>query len=105
MPEPPQAPCPPSFDGYPANSESERLLLAAVERALAVLREVTAVDDQEELTPLGFHLAQLPVDVRIGKMILYGAIFRCLDPVLTVAGGNGPALTLRTLKLGGWHGR
>ena len=45
---------------------------AGVGRALAVLREVTAVDDQEELTPLGFHLAQLPVDVRIGKLIERG---------------------------------
>lgn len=39
----------------------------------------------EELTPLGAHLADLPVDVHIGKMILFGAIFRCLDPVLTIA--------------------
>jgi len=31
--------------------------------------------------------------------------FAAYDVVLTVAGGNGPALTLRTLKLGGWHGR
>jgi hypothetical protein len=61
----------------------------AVQQALSVLKEVTAVDDSEELTPLGFHLAQLPVDVRIGKMILYAAIFRCLDPVLTIAGGMG----------------
>ena len=39
----------------------------------------------EELTPLGYHLATLPVDPRVGKMILFGAIFSCLDPVLTVA--------------------
>ena len=39
----------------------------------------------EELTPLGYHLATLPVDPRVGKMILLGAIFSCLDPVLTVA--------------------
>jgi len=39
----------------------------------------------EELTPLGFHLAQLPLDPQTGKMILMGAIFSCLDPVLSVA--------------------
>lgn len=39
----------------------------------------------ESLTALGAHLANLPVDVHIGKMILFGAIFRCLDPVLTIA--------------------
>ena len=44
-----------------------------------------ALDGNEELTPLGYHLAALPVSPRIGKMILFGAIFSCLDPVLTVA--------------------
>ena len=39
----------------------------------------------KDLTPLGYHLAGLPVDVRIGKLMLFGAIFRCLDPVLTIA--------------------
>jgi ATP-dependent RNA helicase DHX29 len=37
------------------------------------------------LTPLGAHLSNLPVDVHIGKMILFGAIFKCLDPILTIA--------------------
>jgi ATP-dependent RNA helicase DHX29 len=37
------------------------------------------------LTPLGAHLSNLPVDVHIGKMILFGALFRCLDPILTIA--------------------
>lgn len=39
----------------------------------------------EKLTPLGKHLAQLPVDVRIGKMLIFGCILRCIDPILTVA--------------------
>jgi HrpA-like RNA helicase len=39
----------------------------------------------EELTPLGVLLAKLPVDPRIGKMMLYGAIFRALEPVLIIA--------------------
>ena len=38
-----------------------------------------------ELTPLGFHLSRLPVDVRIGKLMLFGAIFKCLDSALTIA--------------------
>lgn len=44
-----------------------------------------ALDRQEELTPLGVHLARLPVEPHIGKMILFGALFCCLDPVLTIA--------------------
>ena len=42
-------------------------------------------DGVELLTPLGYHLAQLPMDPQTGKMILLGAIFSCLDPVLSVA--------------------
>ncbi|KAH8419691.1 hypothetical protein KR009_001107 [Drosophila setifemur] len=53
--------------------------------ALTRLRDVGALDAEDQLTPLGHHLAALPVDVRIGKLMLYGAIFQCLDSVLTIA--------------------
>ncbi|GAQ84373.1 helicase domain-containing protein [Klebsormidium nitens] len=57
----------------------------SVEAAVGSLREVGALDEKEELTPLGHHLAALPVDARIGKIMIYGAIFGCLSPALTVA--------------------
>lgn len=38
-----------------------------------------------ELTALGFHLATLPVEPRVGKLIIYGALFGCVDPTLTIA--------------------
>ena len=38
-----------------------------------------------EITPLGFHLAALPVSPRIAKMMLYSVLMACLDPVLTIA--------------------
>ncbi|XP_030381421.1 putative ATP-dependent RNA helicase DHX57 [Scaptodrosophila lebanonensis] len=53
--------------------------------ALTRLRDVGALDSNDQLTPLGHHLAALPVDVRIGKLMLYGSIFQCLDSVLTIA--------------------
>ncbi|MEE6501078.1 hypothetical protein FKM82_004056 [Ascaphus truei] len=53
--------------------------------AINHLMELNALDRREELTPLGFHLARLPVEPHIGKMILFGALFCCLDPVLTIA--------------------
>jgi ATP-dependent RNA helicase DHX36 len=62
---------------------------AAVAAALRSLQELDAVDHADELTPLGHHLAELPVDARLGKMMLYGAMFSCLDPVLTIAAGVG----------------
>ncbi|XP_053567900.1 putative ATP-dependent RNA helicase DHX57 [Bombina bombina] len=49
------------------------------------LQDLGALTQEEKLTPLGYHLASLPVDVRIGKLMLFGAIFRCLDPALTIA--------------------
>lgn len=56
-----------------------------IENAILTLQEVQALSLDESLTPLGSHLANLPVDVHIGKMILFGAIFKCLDPILTIA--------------------
>ena len=44
-----------------------------------------ALDDKEDLTPLGYHLAKLPIDPYSGKMLLFGAMFSCLDPILTIA--------------------
>ncbi|KAF9964282.1 hypothetical protein BGZ70_006684 [Mortierella alpina] len=57
----------------------------AIENAIQALQDVRALTKSEELTPLGIHLCNLPVDVHIGKMILFGSIFKCLDPILTIA--------------------
>ncbi|XP_022748673.1 DExH-box ATP-dependent RNA helicase DExH7, chloroplastic isoform X7 [Durio zibethinus] len=57
----------------------------AMNSAISLLYEVGAVEGDEELTPLGHHLAKLPVDVLIGKMLLYGGIFGCLSPVLSIS--------------------
>lgn len=51
---------------------------------VCVLRQ-NALDHAENLTALGFHLARLPVEPHIGKLILFGALLGCLDPVLTIA--------------------
>ncbi|KAJ3286106.1 hypothetical protein HDU79_006744 [Rhizoclosmatium sp. JEL0117] len=57
-----------------------------VDGAVRVLRDLRAVDTvTDKLTPLGKHMASLPVDLRIGKMLVYGAILGCLGSVLTVA--------------------
>ena len=38
-----------------------------------------------ELTPLGQHLARIPLDPQIGKMLVFGALVRCTEDVLTIA--------------------
>lgn len=35
----------------------------------------------------GKFLSMLPVDPKLGKMLVMGAIFRCFDPVLTIVAG------------------
>ena len=51
---------------------------------MTVLREVGACNPREStLTPLGQHLAALPVNVRVGKMLVYGAMLGCLYPVVS----------------------
>jgi ATP-dependent RNA helicase DHX29 len=68
----------------------------SVQNALRALLEVGAISVHptsessrsiERLTPLGLHLSKLPVDVRLGKMLIFGALFRCIDKILTVAAG------------------
>eukprot|EP00427_Karlodinium_veneficum_P008589 CAMPEP_0169082344 /NCGR_PEP_ID=MMETSP1015-20121227/11496_1 /TAXON_ID=342587 /ORGANISM="Karlodinium micrum, Strain CCMP2283" /LENGTH=1124 /DNA_ID=CAMNT_0009142197 /DNA_START=54 /DNA_END=3425 /DNA_ORIENTATION=+ len=60
---------------------------AAVACAIQCLIDIGALGNSSKmpLTPLGFHLAHLPVDARTGKMLIYGALCGCLSPMLTVA--------------------
>ena len=43
-----------------------------------------ALDEWEELTELGHHLTDLPVEPRLGKMVLHAVVLKCLDPILTI---------------------
>ncbi|XP_057999659.1 DExH-box ATP-dependent RNA helicase DExH1 isoform X2 [Hevea brasiliensis] len=57
----------------------------SVQNAIELLKTIGALDDNEELTPLGRHLCTLPLDPNIGKMLLMGSVFQCLNPALTIA--------------------
>ncbi|KAI0275064.1 P-loop containing nucleoside triphosphate hydrolase protein [Gloeopeniophorella convolvens] len=56
-----------------------------IKAAMTDLEMVGAIDDKQNLTPLGRVLLQLPVDVQVGRLVLYGSFFRCLDQALTLA--------------------
>ena len=56
-----------------------------IRRAVDSLIEVKALTANEDLTVLGRQLAKLPLDVYLGKLILYSCIFKCLDAGLTIA--------------------
>ena len=73
----------------------------SVRAATRRLRAVGAAEDAEDaaetkvrgrgkrsklvLTPLGAHLARLPLEPRLGKMLVYACVLGCLPPILTVA--------------------
>ncbi|XP_064535091.1 ATP-dependent DNA/RNA helicase DHX36 [Drosophila montana] len=57
----------------------------AVSTAINLLNRIEALDNNGQLTPLGMHLAKMPIDPQMGKMILISALFRCLDPITSVA--------------------
>ncbi|CCM07097.1 uncharacterized protein FIBRA_09424 [Fibroporia radiculosa] len=56
-----------------------------VAAAMKALQMVGALDQGNDLTSLGRVLLQLPVDVQMGRLVLYGSFFRCLDQALTLA--------------------
>ncbi|EST07241.1 Helicase-associated domain protein [Kalmanozyma brasiliensis GHG001] len=63
--------------------------LASMDAALSNLIEAGALRAdrgyKSRLTSLGKHLAQLPLDLRLAKLLIMGTIFGCLGPMLTVA--------------------
>ncbi|GER34593.1 ATP-dependent RNA helicase [Striga asiatica] len=59
----------------------------AVQNAIDFLKMIGALDGDENLTHLGKFLSVLPVDPKLGKMLIMGAIFRCFDPILTIVAG------------------
>lgn len=56
----------------------------AVDGAVKLLLRMGALDGNE-LTSLGRHLASIPADLRCAKLLVYGAVFGCLEACLTIA--------------------
>ncbi|XP_015579120.2 DExH-box ATP-dependent RNA helicase DExH5, mitochondrial isoform X2 [Ricinus communis] len=61
--------------------------LLAVQNAIEYLKIIGALDQNENLTVLGKYLTMFPMQPKLGKMLILGAIFNCLDPVLTIVAG------------------
>jgi len=57
----------------------------AIADGYQLLAELNAVDDDNELTPIGRELAKLPVDPRVGRMLLAARDRNCLGEVLVIA--------------------
>jgi len=57
----------------------------AIADGYQLLQELGAVDDNKQLTSLGQQLAKLPLDPRVGRMILAGRDHACLRELLIIA--------------------
>ncbi|XP_020278260.1 dosage compensation regulator isoform X2 [Pseudomyrmex gracilis] len=60
----------------------------AVIEAEVILREMKCLDKNDELTPLGKILARLPIEPRLGKMMILGCMFRVGDALSTMAANS-----------------
>jgi ATP-dependent helicase HrpA len=49
------------------------------------LRELGAIDEQERLTPLGKKLSRLPIDPRVGRMLIAAGEHHCVREMLVIA--------------------
>jgi ATP-dependent helicase HrpA len=57
----------------------------AIADGYALLNELGAVDDDNALTDLGRELARLPLDPRVGRMLIAARTEGCLEQVLVIA--------------------
>ena len=57
----------------------------AIADGYQLLQELGAVDEAQELTDLGRQLTRLPMDPRVGRMILAGRDHQCLREILIIA--------------------
>jgi ATP-dependent RNA helicase DHX29 len=78
-----QTPQPPSVDAV----RSALLALEAIGAIKACSTSLLGpnIVQNESLTPLGRLLSKLPVDARVGKMLILGSIFHCTDSIVTIA--------------------
>jgi len=56
----------------------------AVEGAMAMLHRVGALE-ADELTALGRHMAMIPADLKLSKLMVYGTLFDLFEPCITMA--------------------
>jgi Helicase associated domain (HA2) len=80
--------CPIRFLSQTPEPPSDESLVEACKHLLEVgALTVVALEPTltYRLTPLGYHLSRLPVDAKVGKVLLVGCMLGCLENSLTVA--------------------
>jgi ATP-dependent helicase HrpA len=57
----------------------------AIADGIQLLAELNAIDERNELTPVGRELAKLPLDPRVGRMLLAARDQNCISEMLVIA--------------------
>lgn len=71
----------------------------AIQSSVESLKTLGALTDTEAITPLGSLLGKLPLRPALGKMILLGIIFRCLDSMIILGALDGIHLHVSPLGM------
>ncbi|OQR99882.1 ATP-dependent RNA helicase [Thraustotheca clavata] len=74
-----------SFLAEAIEPPSSEAISAAIEDLVSMGAFSREGEDDVKLTPLGSHLARLPMDARLAKVAVFGCILRCIDPIVTIA--------------------
>lgn len=56
----------------------------SVQNAVKKLQILQVFNDDESVTELGRHLVEIPLDVQLGKCLIYSLFLKCVDPILTI---------------------
>ncbi|XP_055708405.1 dosage compensation regulator isoform X2 [Phlebotomus papatasi] len=74
--------------------------LDAVIEAEVLLKEMKCLDPEDNLTPLGRILARLPVEPRLGKMMILGCVFLVGEPLAAMAAFSSTFSEVFSLEMG-----
>ncbi|KAK0162976.1 hypothetical protein PV327_006700 [Microctonus hyperodae] len=59
--------------------------LSTIRKAVQDLIHLGALDNEENLTPLGKRIALFTLNPQLSKAIVYSSIFQCVSPLITIA--------------------
>ncbi|VDN09203.1 unnamed protein product [Dibothriocephalus latus] len=69
-----------------SKKQRQRLMNSAIQNGLSSVNATPILPaDNDRLTSLGYHLANLPLEPQCAKLLILGALFCCLEPILAVA--------------------
>jgi hypothetical protein len=80
--------CPIRFLNRTPEPPPEKSIVGACKHLLEVDALTVSSQDPQilyRLTPLGYHLSRLPMDAKVGKVLIVGCMLGCLDGALTIA--------------------